>query len=49
MGLGEVINSAVDAVTGGSSGTTLEDFLTKFTPASGTYVNTIDPLNTFEV
>ena len=49
MGLGDVIGKAVDAYTGNSSGTTLEDFLTKFTPSGGAYVNTIDPLNTFEV
>lgn len=49
MGLGDVIGKAVDAVTGNSSGTTLEDFLTKFTPSGGSYVNTIDPLHTFEV
>ena len=49
MGLGDVIGKAVDAATGNSSGTSLEDFLTKFTPSGGAYVNTIDPLHTFEV
>jgi hypothetical protein len=49
MGLGEVIGNTVDAYNGTSSGTTLEDFLSKFSPASGTAVNTIDTLHTFEV
>lgn len=49
MGLGDVIGKAVDAYNGSSSGTTLEDFLTKFTPGGGAFVNSIDPLNTFEV
>ena len=49
MGLGDVIGKAVDAYNGNATGTTLEDFLTKFTPAGGAYVNTIDPLHTFEI
>lgn len=49
MGLGDVIGKAVDAYNGNATGTTLEDFLTKFTPTGGAYVNTIDPLHTFEI
>lgn len=47
--IGGMINNAIDAVTGNSRGTSLEDFLSKFSPAEGTFVNTIDPLHTFDV
>lgn len=48
MGLGNVINDAVGAVTGSGRGTTLDDFLTKFSPMGGATVNTIDTLHTFD-
>lgn len=47
--IGSLVNNTIDAATGNSRGTSLEDFLTKFSPAEGTYVNTIDPLHTFDV
>lgn len=47
--LGGLIDSAIDKVAGNSHGTTLQDFLTKFSPHDGKLVNTIDTLNTFDV
>jgi len=47
--IGSLVNNAIDAATGTSRGTSLEDFLAKFSPAEGTYVNKIDPLHTFDV
>lgn len=47
--LGDVINGAVDAVTGSSSGTTLQDFLSHFGSAEGKWINQLDPLNTFDL
>ena len=49
MGLGGVIGKAVSAATGAAYGTTLEDFLAKFSSSAGICVDTIDPLHTFEV
>lgn len=57
MGLVDgAINAVTNAVTGGSGAqdkslpaTGLEDFWSKFTSSEGYYVNTIDPLQTFEV
>ena len=49
MSLGAVIGNAVGALTGTKSGTTLDDFLMKFSSSAGVYVNTIDPLHTFDV
>lgn len=45
MGLGSVITNAVL----GNGGTTLETFLTKFSSSAGVFVDTIDPLHTFDV
>lgn len=42
--LGGVIESAM-----GGGGTTLESFLTKFSSSAGVFVDTIDPLHTFDV
>ena len=47
--LGDMASKAVDAVTGKKRGTTLNEFLAKFSSAEGTYVNTIDPVHTFDV
>ena len=47
--LGNVVGDAVNAYTGNSSGTNLESFLSKFSNAKGRYVDTIDPLGTFDV
>lgn len=47
--LGNVINNAVGAVTGTSGGTTLQDFLSRFGSAEGKWINTLDPLNTFDL
>ena len=47
--IGGLINNAIDAATGTTRGTSLEDFLTKFSPSEGTFVNTIDPCHTFDV
>ena len=50
MGVGSsLVNSIVDAATGSNSGTTLEQFLSKFGSSEGKYVNQINPLNTFDV
>ena len=44
-----VIGDLVDAYKGESSGTTLKDFLDKFGSTKGRYVDTLDPLTTFDV
>ena len=46
--LGSIINSVVDAAFDTNSGTKLTDFLQKFGSSEGKFVNTIDPLATFE-
>ena len=47
--LGTAASKAVDAATGATHGTTLEEFLSKFSSTAGVFVDTIDPLHTFEV
>ena len=47
--LGTAASKAVDAATGTTHGTTLEEFLSKFSSTAGVFVDTIDPLHTFEV
>jgi len=47
--IGDLIGNAVDAYSGKSSGTTLQSFLDKFTNSQGRYVDTLDPLGTFDV
>jgi len=47
--IGNAINSAVDAVSGSSSGTTLQNFLSKFSSSEGKWVDRLDPLATFDV
>jgi len=47
--LGTAASKAVDAATGATHGTNLEEFLTKFSSTAGVFVDTIDPLHTFEV
>lgn len=47
--LGGIINSAVDAISGQKSGTTLQDFLNNFSSSEGIWAKTIDPLQTFDV
>lgn len=47
--LNNTVNSIVDAATGSNSGTTLSQFLSKFGSSEGKYVNTIDPLATFDI
>lgn len=47
--LGDIVNSAVGAMTDNKSGTSLDDFLTHFSSTQGTWVATIDPYNTFDV
>ena len=47
--LGTAASKAMDAATGASHGTTLEEFLSKFSSTAGVFVDTIDPLHTFEV
>lgn len=47
--IGNVIGNAVDAVTGNSSGTTLQDFLSKFSSSEAKWVNQIDPFATFDL
>lgn len=47
--IGGIVNSAVNAVTGGSSGTTLQDFLSQFSSSDGVWAKTIDPYASFDV
>lgn len=47
--IGNVIGNAIDAVTGSSSGTTLQDFLSKFSSAEAKLVNQIDPFASFDL
>ena len=48
--IGNVIGEAVGAVVGATnSGTTLKDFLSKFSSSEGKWINTIDPFATFDV
>ena len=47
--IGNVIGKAVDAATGSSSGTTLQDFLSQFSSADGIWAKTIDPFASFDV
>lgn len=47
--LGSAINTAVDAALGTKSGTTLETFLSKYNSSAGKFVDTLDPLTTFDV
>ena len=47
--LGNIITGAVDAATGSSSGTSLQDFLSHFSSSEGSWVKQIDPLATFDV
>lgn len=47
--IGNIIGKAVDAATGSSSGTTLQDFLSHFSSSEGKWINTIDPFATFDV
>ena len=37
--IGNVIGKAVDAAMGGSSGTTLQDFLSKFSSSEGKWID----------
>ena len=47
--LGDIVNGAIDSVSGSSSGTHLKDFLNHFSPSDGKWIQTIDPLTTFEL
>lgn len=47
--LGNIINGAVSAAAGRSSGTNLQDFLAHFSSSEGIWVKQIDPLATFDV
>lgn len=47
--IGDMVSNAVDAYKGSPSGTTLQSFLDKFTNSAGRYVDTLDPLGTFDV
>jgi len=47
--LGSIIDDAVEAAFGSSSGTSLEDFLSHFGSSQGKWINELDPLNTFDV
>jgi hypothetical protein len=49
MSLGSIVSDAANAALGRSSSTGIKDFLAKFSDSSGKFVNTINPLNTFEV
>lgn len=47
--IASLIGDAVTAATNTSSGSTLEDFLGKYSAPGQKYVNTLDPLGTFDV
>ena len=47
--IGGIIDSAVEATTGSSHGTTLQDFLSHFSSSEGIWAKTIDPFTTFDV
>jgi len=47
--LGDMVSNAVDAAAGKSGGTNLQTFLDKFSSAGGRWVDTLDPLSTFDV
>jgi len=47
--IASLIGDAVNAAVGNSSGSTLEDFLSKYSAPGQKYVNTLDPLGTFDV
>ena len=47
--IGGMIDSAVEAATGSSHGTTLQDFLSHFSSSEGIWAKTIDPFTTFDV
>lgn len=47
MGLGNLVADITGL--GGYSGSSLKGFLSKFNSSEGNYINTIDPLNTFDV
>lgn len=47
--LGNIINNAVDAAVGKSSGTNLQDFLSHFSSSEGIWIKQIDPIATFDL
>lgn len=47
--LGDIIDSAVGALGGGSQGTSLQDFLANFSSSEGIWAKTIDPFSSFDV
>lgn len=47
--LASMVGNLVNTATESYSGTTLDDFLAKFSDGGGKYVNTLDPLGTFDV
>lgn len=46
--IGSVIDRAVGSITG-NNGTSLNDFLSKFSSSDGKWVDTIDPFASFEL
>jgi len=52
MSLQSIVSNAANATFGtgtSPSGSSLQEFLSKFSDSSGKYANRLDPLNTFEV
>lgn len=47
--IGNVIQGAVESLTDTSSGTSLKDFLSKFSPSDGKWVSTVDPFGSFDL
>ena len=47
--IGNVIEGAIGSAFGANSGTSLQDFLTKFSSADGKWVDTLDPFSSFEL
>lgn len=47
--IGNVIGQSIDAMSGHSSGTSLQDFLSQFSSADGVWAKTIDPFTSFDM
>jgi hypothetical protein len=47
--IGNVIDGALGSMTSSGSGTSLQDFLSKFSSSDGKWVDTIDPFATFDL
>ena len=48
-GIGSVIEGAVGSLVGSNSGTSLKDFLSKFSSSDSKLINMIDPYASFDL